>query len=309
TTAILVDVAGLYEDELFEDPATADAAGPFRALATMGTRFEDCWTESRDWAVTELQMLAGGTPVAPFVPFAEADPSVTVAPGRGLLAMPPAANHVADPDALAAWRSTAVYAADSLFGAAHRLNLTTVLVGAPDFHLLHLDPAFVDMTLAAADPAGAVAAASPLATQPAFVVIALGGARTGDRHSAQAAAELRELGAALTSLVAGTTGALVAITSRGATAIDDPAADFYGPGSSRHVPLILVGPGVRAGVVTGEPATAADLPATLLYALGAPNQTDVAQGTWASGGMLSGVPQPSPAGATQGHALLRAFVP
>jgi hypothetical protein len=309
TTAILVDVAGLYEDELFDDPATADAAGAFRALAATGTRFEDCWTESRDWAVTELQMLAGGTPVAPFVPFAEADPGVTVAPGQGLLAMPPPANHVADPDALTAWRSTAVYATDSLFDAAHRLNLTTALAGMPDFHLLHIDPAGVDMTVPAADPAGAAAAVSTLAAQPAFVVVALGAARTGDRHSAQAAAELRALGAALTSLVAAAPGALVAVTSRGATAIEDPAADFYGPGSSRHVPLLLLGPGVRAGIVTGEPATPADLPATLLYGLGAPNQPDVAQGTWAIGRTVGGVPQPSPAAATQGHALLRAFVP
>ncbi len=113
----------------------------------------------------------------------------------------------------------------------------------------------------------------------------------------------------MTSLVAAAPGALVAVTSRGATAIEDPAADFYGPGSSRHVPLILLGPGVRAGVVTGEPATPADIPATLLYGLGAPSRTDVAQGTWAVGPTVGGIPQPSPAAATQGHALLRAFVP
>ncbi len=77
----------------------------------------------------------------------------------------------------------------------------------------------------------------PLAGQPAFVVVALGASRTGDRHSAAAIAELSQLGAALTSLVAAAPGALIAITSRGATAIDDPAADFYGPGSSRHVPF------------------------------------------------------------------------
>ncbi len=147
---------------------------PFRALAATGTRFEDCWTESRDWAVTELQMLAGGTPVAPFVPFAEADPGVTVAPGQGLLAMPPPANHVANPDALAPGVRRAVYAADSLFEAAHRLNLTTALAGTPDFHLLHVDPAGVDMTVPAADPAGAAAAVLGLAGQPALVVVALG---------------------------------------------------------------------------------------------------------------------------------------
>ncbi|HVY38807.1 MAG TPA: alkaline phosphatase family protein [Polyangia bacterium] len=308
-TAVLIDVAGLYEDELFNDPATADAAAPFRALAAAGTRFEDCWTESRDWAVTELQMLAGGTPVAPFVPFPEADPTVTVAPGAGLLAMPPPANFVASPDALAAWHSTALYAADSLFQAAHRLSLATALVGTPDFHLLHVDPAGVDMTTPVPDPAAAAAAVSAAAGQPAFVVVAMGDVRAGDRHGAQAAAELRKLGAAVTNLAAAVPGALIAVTSRGATPIDGPAADFYGPGSSRHVPLILVGPGVRAGVVTGEPATPADIPATLLYGLGAPSRPDVAQGTWAIGADVGGIPQPSPAAATQGHALLRAFAP
>ena len=102
--------------------------------------------------------------------------------------------------------------------------------------------------------------------------------------------------------------ALVVITSRGATTIDDPGSDFYGPGSSRHVPLVLIGPGVRAGVVTGEPATPADLPATILYALGAATTTDVAEGSWATGTPVGGVPQPTPAAATQGHALLRAFL-
>jgi hypothetical protein len=307
-TAILVDVAGLYEDELFNDPQLADAVASFRTIAASGTRFESCWTESRDWAVTEFQMLTGGYPVAPFVPIAEADPTVTVAPGAGLLAMPPPGNRVANPDALAAWHATAPYASDSLFEAAHRLGLATALVGAPDFQALHVDPAGIDMTLPVADPAGAAAATASVDGPATLVVVAIGGARTADRHSAAARNELETLGAALVR-IAGAPGAIVAITSRGATPIDGDGGDFYGPGSSRHVPLILVGPGVRSGVVSGQPATPSDLPATLLYGLGAATKTDVAMGTYAAGPDVGGIPQPSPAAATQGHALLRAFVP
>jgi hypothetical protein len=307
-SVVLIDVAGLYEDELFNDPDTADAAGTFRTLAALGTRFEDCWTESRDWAVTEFQLLTGGYPVSPFVPIAEADPTVTVAPGVGLLAMPPPASRIANPDALAAWRTTSLYASDSLFDAAHRLGLTTGLVGASDFHALHVDPAGIDMNLPVSDPAAAAAAAAGLTGAPALVVVALGGTRTADRHSAAAQNELQDLGAAVVR-IAGAPGAIVAITSRGATPIDADGGDFYGPGSSRHVPLILVGPGVRPGLVTGQPATPSDLPATVLYALGVPTKTDVGLGTYAAGPDVGGVPQPSPAAATQGHALLRAFLP
>ncbi|HXJ23690.1 MAG TPA: alkaline phosphatase family protein [Polyangia bacterium] len=308
TSAVLIDVAGLYEDELFNDPALADAAGSFRTLAALGTRFEDCWTESRDWAVTEFQSLTGGYPVAPFVPIAEDDPTVTLAPGAGLLQMPLPTNPIANADAFNAWRTTTIYAADSLFDAAHRLGLTTALVGAPDFHGLHVDPAGIDMTLPA-DTTSSIAVAAGV-QGPALIVVAIGGTRTADRHSAAAQTELQMLGTAVTRLV-GTAGAIVAITSRGATPIDAPKGDgdFYGPDSSRHVPLILLGPGVRPGVVTGQPATPSDLPATLLYALGAPTSTDVALGTYATGAAVSGIPQPAPSAATQGHALLRAFLP
>ena len=73
------------------------------------------------------------------------------------------------------------------------------------------------------------------------------------------------------------------------------------------MPLILVGPNVRAGVVTGQPVLPANLPATILYALGAPTATDFALGTWAMGAPSGGVPQPTPSAATEGHTLLRAF--
>ncbi|HXU60299.1 MAG TPA: alkaline phosphatase family protein [Polyangia bacterium] len=302
TSALLIDVAGLYDDELFRDPATADAAAAFRALAATGTRFEDCWTESRDWPVTEFQMLTGGLPVN--VATADDDPSLTVAPGLGLLAMPPPAGYVAAPDAYASWRATAVFGTDSLFDAAHQLGLTAQVIGAPDFHLLHIDPATVDATVPAPDPS--VALADGL---PGLAVIAIGGARTADRHSQEALAELAQLGTLLTSIVQAAPTAFVVVTSRGATTIDDPGADFYGPGSSRHVPLVLVGPGVRAGVVSGQPARPSDIPPTLLYALGAATRTDVADGTWAAGAAVGGVPHPSPSAATQGRALLRAFLP
>ena len=83
TNVIVLDVAGLYDDELFADDVTATAAAGFRALAATGTRFEDCWTESRDWPVTEYQMLAGGYPVAPFVAAAEDDPTDDLPAGPG----------------------------------------------------------------------------------------------------------------------------------------------------------------------------------------------------------------------------------
>ncbi len=306
---IVLDVAGLYEDELFDDTTTAVAAAGFRALAAQGTRFEDCWTESRDWPVTEFQLLTGGYPVAPFVAAAEDDPTITFPPGQGLLQMPPAANRVADPDGYAAWRAPSVFAGGSLFDAAAARGLGTAFIGTDDFHLLHVSPPGTTAAAAATGGLGAQLAALAAANPGGLLaVVAIGGARTADRHGSTAENELEALAAAATDAAQGVPGALVIITSRGATTIDDPGSDFYGPGSSRHVPLILIGPGVRAGVVTGQPATPSDLPATVLYALGAATTTDVALGTYATGTPVGGVPQPIPAAATQGHALLRAFL-
>ncbi|HEY6476416.1 MAG TPA: alkaline phosphatase family protein, partial [Polyangia bacterium] len=137
---IVLDVAGLYEDELFDDTTTADAAAGFRALAAEGTRFEDCWTESRDWPVTEYQMLTGGYPVAPFVAAAEDDPTITFPPGQGLLLMPPAANRIADPDGYATWRAPSVFPGGSLFDVAAARGTATAFIGTDDFHLLHVGP-------------------------------------------------------------------------------------------------------------------------------------------------------------------------
>jgi Type I phosphodiesterase / nucleotide pyrophosphatase len=309
TNVVVLDVAGLYDDELFADDVTATAAAGFRALAALGTRFEDCWTESRDWPVTEYQMLAGGYPVTPSIAKAEDDPTITFPPGQGLLAMPPPANRIADQDGYNDWRAPSIFAGASLFDAVAARGLSTALIGGDDFHLLHVNPPATTTDAAATGGLGAQLGA--LATsQPGGLValVSMGGARTANRHSTAAEKELTALAAAAQDAAGGIPNALVVLTSRGATAIDDPGSDFYGPGSSRHVPLILIGPGVRAGVVTGQPATPADLPATVLYALGLATTTDIALGTYATGTPVGGVPQPTPAAATQGHALLRAFL-
>jgi hypothetical protein len=150
--------------------------------------------------------------------------------------------------------------------------------------------------------AGLAAASAKL-----LAVVAMGGGRTSDRHDARAKTELGTLAQQIADVAARLPDALVIVTSPGGTPIDDAKPDYYGAGSSRHAPLFLVGPGVRAGVVTGQPAAPADLPATILYAIGASTSTDVALGTWATGAAASGVPQPTPGAATEGHALVRAF--
>jgi hypothetical protein len=309
SAAVIIDVAGLYDEEIFSDDALATAAQPLRALAATGARFSDCWCRSRDWPVTEYQLLAGGYPsMTPFFAAAEDDPTQKQTPGAGLLQMPVASGFIANRPAYDAWRQPTVFGGDSLFDAAHALGMTTALVGQPDFHSLHLTGASIDVTLAT-DVAGAAQAVGDLLAQHAqlLVVVALGGPRAGDHHAASAVADLGTLASAVSAIVGAAGRALIAITSRGATAIDDPMADAYGAGSSRHVPLILLGPNVRAGAISGQPATPADLPATILFGLGVPVTTDLATGTWAQGATVSGVPQPTPRSATEGHALVRGF--
>jgi type I phosphodiesterase/nucleotide pyrophosphatase len=314
TTAVLIDIAGLYEDELFDDPATASAAQPFRDVAAAGTRFDDCWTDSRDSAVTEYQMLTGGYPVSPFVPAADDDPAITFPPGEGLLLMPPAAlGTVANPAGYTAWRAATQFSTDSLFRAVESRGQTTAVYGTPDFHTTHIDSSAIGAVVTPGSGTGTLgdqlgARVAELGGRGLFALVALGsGNRTGNRHAGPALAELAALAADLDDVLQAVPGALVVITSRGATSIDDRQSDFYGPGSSRHVPLIVIGPNVRPGVVTGQPATPADIPATILYGMGATVATDVAQGTWAAGAPVGGVPQPSPATASLGHVLLRAF--
>ncbi len=137
--AVIIDVAGLYDGEIFDDPALATLTQPLRDLAAQGTRFSDAWCRSRDWPVTEYQLLAGGYPAAlPFFAAAEDDPAQTVAPGAGLMQMPVAPGFIANQAAYAAWRQATPFAGQSLFDAAHALGMSTALIGQPDFHALHL---------------------------------------------------------------------------------------------------------------------------------------------------------------------------
>ena len=309
-SAVIIDVAGLYDDEVFNDPVRQDDARALREIADRGVRFEDFWTHSRDWPVNEYEFLIGGRPTAnPGIATAEDDPAQTVAPAAGLLMMPPVPGFVANRTGFEAWRQPdTVFSRHSLLGAARDLGLTTAVVGEPDFHTLHLDPSDVDL-LVPADLAGAAASVrGVLMDHPrSLILVTIGGPRTGDRHAVAAGAELAEIGAAVAGLVEAAGPALVVVTSRGATPIDDPAADFYGPGTSRHVPFVLLGPNVRPAVVSGQPGSPADLPATVLMGLGAPMTGDLVNGTWASGVAVGGISQPLPQEATAGHALVRAF--
>jgi hypothetical protein len=320
---VIVDVAGLYFDEVFNDSALADVAEPFRQLAGNGTLFEHCWNRYRDWPVNEYEMLTGGYPVqVPYIPFAEDDPTQTAAPGFGLMQFPAASNFVSDQAGYQAWRAGQSFGVPTIFdGAFTGVGAATALVGQLDYQDIHIDASTITLHQTASAQALPGLVQAFLANNPqALVVVALGGTRTADRHSSAARAELAGLGQSVQALasVVGA-GTLFIVTSRGATTIDDPGADFYGPQTSRHVPLILVGPNVPAGVVTSQPATQADLPATALVGMGAPNRVDFVDGTWAVSpvpapfpptGIDGGVPeivQPLPAGALGGHALIRAF--
>ena len=310
TAAVIVDVAGLYDDEVFSDPALADAAAPLRTLAATGVRFENTWARSRDAAVNEYQLLTGGYPIArPWISMADDDPTQTVLPAAGLLAMPPPSNRVADQAAYHLWRGDQPFADPSLFDAAVLARFATALVGQPDLHIRHFQMGAEAFT--ATDAAGAAAAVSAeLAQNPrSLIFVALGGARTADRHSSHARDELAALAGAVADVAQAASGALVVVTSRAATSIDDAGSDFYGAGTSRHVPLVVLGPNVRAGVVSGQPATPADVPATVLYGLGLPPVTDFADGTRpvGVGATSSSALQLAPPAAFEGHVLLRAF--
>jgi len=306
--AVIIDVAGLYDDEVFADDALADAAAPLRALAPRGARFEDTWARSREWAVNEYQLATGAYPIAsPWISLPEDDRTQTVLPGLGLLAMPPPAGRVADPPARAAWRAPADFGDESLFAAARAAGFEAALVGAPDFHALHLAQGAFDVTAATDDAGAAAAVAAQLARAPRSVVlVALGGAREPDRRSARARVELAALAKAVSDVARAAGDALVVVTSRGATMQDDAGADFYGPGTARHVPLVVTGPNVRAGVVSGQPATPADVPATVLFGLGLASRTDFADGTRAFSSTDAAATL-APRAALEGHVLLRAF--
>src|SRR5207245_7467044 len=104
---------------------------------------------------------------------------------------------------------------------------------------------------------------------------------------------------------------VIVLTSRGGAPIDAASPDAHGPGSARHVPLVMAGPNLRTGVLTSGPATPADLAPTLLSALGAPPRApDLAYGIELDGGMSPGAapqPLPLPHGCRDGRVLLQAF--
>jgi hypothetical protein len=306
---VIVDLAAVYDEEIFADDVLATAARPIRDLAAQGTRFADFWTRSRDWPVTEYEMMVGGYPVtSPWIGTAEDDPAFTVPPGPGLLKMPPASGFIANQAGFDAWRASTSFGDDSLFAAARALGATTAMVGSSDFHIQHLPSGAVDVTMAATPDQAGGAVGGLIAQYPKLLaVVALGAARNGDRHSDTAKTALAALASAVSAIRQAAPNALLIVTSRGATTIDDPAADAYGAGSSRHVPFLMVGPNVRAKVVTSQPAAPADLPATVLFGMGAAARTDFVDGTWAAGTDVAGIAQPTPKQATGGHALLRAY--
>jgi len=323
TSAVIIDVAGLYEEEIFDDPALVDAAAPWRALAARGARTNDFWTRSRDWPITEYEMAVGGLPTfdrLAVVP-AEADTTPSAVPGLGLLQMPPMPSRpVTNGEGYQGWRALGSFtttpptANDSLFSVAKARGMKTALLGAADFHALHVDPLAIDVVapFAADAPVSVATAALQILLESnakALAVVALGAARPADRRAPAAAADLMALGETVTALVdlAVANGAIVFVTSRGATTIDDLQADFYGAGTSRHVPFVAIGPNARAGVVSGQPGTSADVPATVLFALGLSTSTDFVTGTWAEGKDVEGIAQPLPSPATAGHALVRLF--
>ena len=313
-SAVIVDIAGLYYDEAFtdQDPDVRGAAQPLLDLAAQGTLFDHFHARYRDWAVNEYEMLVGGYPVSlAWIPFAEDDPAQAAPPGLGLLAIPAPAGFIADQAGFQAWRSAASFGEPSLFDAAQAAGFRVALLGQPDFHALHLDASHIDLD-EGADPASAAGIVGAfLHDHPRSVaVVAIGGHRTADRHSAQAVSELAALSKEVEAIAQTAWGSLVLVTSRGATDLGEPGpADYYGPGSSRHVPLLALGPNVRPGVVTSQPGELADVPATALVGLGLPNRTDLVDGTWAAGAAVNGIAQPAPAGALGGRALTRAFGP
>ncbi|HUB09881.1 MAG TPA: alkaline phosphatase family protein [Myxococcales bacterium] len=313
-SAVIIDVAGLYYDEAFtdQDPDLRQAAQPFLDLAAQGTLFDHFYDRYRDWPVNEYEMLVGGYPVQlPFVPFAEDDPAQSAPPGFGLLAIPAPSNFIADQAGFAAWHSSSPtsFGQPSLFDAAQADGFRVALVGQPDFHGLHIDTSQLDLD-ETADPASAAGIVGAfLADHPrSVVVVPLGSDRTADRHSPQAVAELAALASEVQAIVRASWGSLILVTSRGATDLGDSGpADYYGYGSSRHVPLLALGPNVPGGVITSQPGDMADIPATVLVGLGVAARTDIADGTWAAGTAVNGIARPAPEDALGGHALVRAF--
>ncbi len=310
---VIVDLAGVYADELMTDKKTMAAAPNLVALAKSGTAFENMWTRSRSWAETQYEILAGGAPVTDaagaWVPEVDSDPAQTAPPGEGLLFEPHAPlGTPANPAALARWRSTDDFGGQSLLSAAAKVGIPAADIEETPSALAHFAADSAVTTETAASNGAAELKSFFSKNAKAVAYVGLGGKRTKDRDSAAALAELEALDADVHALQAVAPKALFIVTSRGATDVDDPGGDFYGPESSMHVPLIVAGPEVEKGRVTGEPAEPADIPATVFFALDWSTTTDFVEGTWASNGTYqAGETIPIPTGATGGHVLARAF--
>jgi hypothetical protein len=290
---VWMDVAGLYAD--------APPAGPnVTALAHQGVRFVGFFTRFRDFAVTEYQLLTGTYPIRmPWVPFAENDPMQTVPPGLGLFAMPPPPGFISDRVGYDGWHTgTDRYDDQSVFAAAKELGLYTAVLGSPDFHLRHLAQGSVDLS-----DTNATLAQVLSAHPSSFIFIAM------DAGSDAAATAETVVGMTRQTLDSmGLAGQyVVALSSRGGAPIDAATADAYGPGSARHVPLILAGPNLRAGAVVASKVSPSDVAPTLLYALGVTARPpDVAWGVQL-GPDPNGDPGPLPHGDLTGRVLLEAF--
>ena len=275
-----------------------------------GTRFESVWTRSRDWPVTEFELLAGGRPVVPWFPAAEDDPASAIPPGQGLLLMPRPPHFIADAGAYKAWRQAQPLGGETLLDAAHALGLTTALVGQPDFHDLHVAAGKLDVRVPADLTSAAAAVQTLIAQHPrVLALVALGGARSpGPRTAVGAAAELHALASAAAAITQAAPGALVLVTSRGATPTSTISPPTPTASAARATcPSSWSGP-TCAPAATGQPGGLLPTsPRRFCSGLGAPATTDFVQGTWATGTPVAGIAQPSPASATAGHALMRAF--
>ena len=78
-----------------------------------------------------------------------------------------------------------------------------------------------------------------------------------------------------------------------------PAVD-----SVLHAVGSVVHPASGAILFAGSAETPTDIPSIVLFALGAPTRTDFADGTWAAGPAVAGVPQPTPSNATGDVSLI-----
>lgn len=295
---VVIAMDGVSYDEVFK--SGNGAYGSVSGLASTGVSFEAAWNRYRFNDENKYELLAGGLPVVGsdggWLPTVESDPGQTGAPGQGLLLEP--AQLVANPAALTAWRGNDVWATESLLGVADAQGWATAVFSTDGRGAAHIQlPAnTVNQTVTFAGAADAVQTffgAHPHAL--AFVSLA------GNPGSSS-------VDAAVGAIASTNPNAMVVVTSMGGVDLSAPGLALAGAEQGRHVPLVIARGPARVGVVSGQPATAADLPATVLFAMGLPATTDFVEGTWIAGpANADGVPQPVPSTATAGHVLAAAF--